>query len=276
MTIATAKKETKEVTQIKKEVPQAVEISQIDLANIFGHTSFAPEDSPVRRLYLMYGVSQAVMEGKAQQGQIISTQPFHVFGGLGKPFEFIALKQTEQTWFLEAHDNGKWRRVKEEPITLETVKKYDEFTVWKENGLDHRASRAFNFFILPLQKIGENAPNAYFFTFRRTNVAIGKVLNEHFVKCAVALREKRSLEYLPFWRVFTMDSVLTKTASQTFHKLAVAPGRKATLDEFKQANELTKFLGNVNPPIYDLDSAEDEGTTTIPHQTGEGRSTDQY
>jgi hypothetical protein len=130
-------KEAKAVVKQEAQVPAPAPQGPVEGSGI-------SSDLIIPRLLLMQGLSAAVAERKAQQGDMIRSTTNEVIGGPDKPLDIVPLKLTP-AWRVEEKIGGKFefRRMEERTAANDSLP-----WEFQENGSDWRRVKVLNLFAL--------------------------------------------------------------------------------------------------------------------------------
>ncbi len=134
----------------------------------------------------MQGTSDLVNDQTREPGQVIDSVTHEVLGsgrkGEEKGINIIPLSQTK-TWVVyEDLDGGpEWKA--EVPFTPENAG-----WEWKEviDGVPLRRDQSLNYYVMLADQVNDPTAIPFMISFRRTMYRVGRALDTHFKKCAMA------------------------------------------------------------------------------------------
>jgi hypothetical protein len=247
MTQEVAKKENGAVTQYERKESEALRT-----------------DVLLPKILLMQGLSQWVIDRKAQQGDILRSTTAEIIGGPDKPVDFIPLLFTN-AWRMEEHVAGKFEYRGTEPRTAKTEDSPWEF---EKNGAKWRRMKVVNVFaLLPsdiaamdaeLKKAKESGemPDLnktllpVLLSFRSTSYNAGKAVVTHFVKAQGMAKYGAK----PHGYTLSLGCYGDKNDKGSFSVYDVKQGRKCSKSEFEAAEA---WLDRLSTTSYQVDESDE-------------------
>jgi hypothetical protein len=207
----------------------------------------------IPKMHLMQGISQAVAEGKAQQGDIVSSQGFKVLGTKAKPVEIIPVKALPDTSLIEKFENGKWVKDREEPFQ----ERARDFT--DHDGQKKKHYPCINFFVIVASEINDPDARPYLLSFRKTSYMAGKEFFSHFVlmKRARGMGDKSAS---PMALIFTLGAEMKKGAMGPYQVYMVNKLKPTTQEQRNYAVQW--YLDLSSKDVVIDDSLTEETVTT--------------
>jgi hypothetical protein len=163
---------------VKKETA-ALELPE-DLQGSWGSEGVDASDIIIPKLLLMHGQSVKVLEGLKAQGELVRSTDWLTLAKRGEAVEVIPF-QCKKVWMVVAVENGKKKVVREEAWTAANDKMPLEFY---EDGKQLRRDKAYRFLAL----LSSDLEFPILLEFQRTSLRAGKVMADHFAKCAMFRR----------------------------------------------------------------------------------------
>lgn len=246
----------KEETAVAKKEPNAVALPE-NLQGSWGAEGVDNTDLLVPRILLMQAISEAVAEGKLNQGEIIRSTTNEVLAKKGEGMEFIPLLSFK-TWVIMELIGGKYEFRRIEPMTLNNR---EEPLEWESLGTKWRRDRCLNFYVL-LPKDIEREMNALkslqdgglpdpddalipcVLSFRRTSYGAGKDLATHFKKA-------EHFRVPPAVTTFKLMSEVQKNDKGTYHIFKLEKAGKTTVSQLEICKQWYDTLQSAKVVIHD-------------------------
>lgn len=248
--MTTAKKKvtnTEETTAVATKAPQELAPSN---GPIWGNENIDSADIMIPKILLMQGLSEAVNDGKAAQGDMIDSLETKKLGDRNSPVEIIPIC-TNKTWIVSRKEKkaSKFEYVETIPMTAENSKLAMEEE--EKDGSVIRRDRSLNFYVLLASDV-EGLP--YVVSFRRTSYTAGKKLITHFQKMQM-------LRQPPAAKTLMLSCVQDKNDMGTYFKFDVSTGRVSKPEEVATAKQWYETIqGGVKVDESDVKAAPVEST----------------
>lgn len=260
---------SKEVTKKETNLPSTA-MTASDTSEVLSGDVLIP------KVLLMQGLSEYVIERKAQQGDIVRSTTGEKLGDPDKTLEFIPL-MIKNEWILQENVAGKYEFRSIEPRTAA-----NEHSDWnfKQNGADWKRVKAINCYaLLPADIDAELAEVAKFkkdgtipdlnktllpvvISFRSTSFNAGKGVSTHFAKAKTM--EKFGVK--PWSYTLKLGCYTEKNDRGTFFCFSVAQGGPANKAHVEKATEWVNSLKVVNVLIDEKGEADEHlptGSRTV-------------
>lgn len=216
----------------------------------WGSEELGAGDFLVPKLLLMQGISEAVTNGDAQQGQVIDSITNDVVGGITnlktqecKVLDLIAF-QSFKTWVEFERDGDNWNYKSWYPMTKENANLETEEVV---DGVTIRRDRCLNFYVIRPEQIAKGEAFPYVISFRRTSMKAGK-------KLATIAAQLRALGNKPLaFKHFELSVIALENDKGKFWGFDLKAGKNSTDAELNEAFKWYKTLQSADVKIDDKD-----------------------
>lgn len=223
----------------------------------WGHEELSSSDIILPKLLPMQLMSEKVVEGKAQFGEIRDNVDNKLMGSLEKPLEVIPFARDRVFIEFETAPNSNdkvFKRVV--PIVVDrTNPNYNDDAPYEqtlEDGTKVSRDRTLNFYVLIPDEIKEGSAIPYVLPFRRTSMRGGRKLEtQMFMKNRMAGK-------VPCAYTINIVPEKQKNDKGTFIVLDISTGRAATGDEIETAFYWNKMIKSGQTKVNDSDLV-DEG-----------------
>lgn len=236
------------------------------------------------RLLLMQGLSDAVAEGKARQGDIIKSLTGEKVGDPKTPIEFIPLAM-QNAWIISEKIGGKYEYRKQLPRKAivsnadaayekerDETDKQSEDLAWefKHLGNDWKRTKVINVYaLLPGDIKGFQAEVAkaiesgempdldkallpVMISFRSTSFTAGRKVATHFAKCA----EMAQYGAKPYGYALSLACALQENDKGKFFVYDVGNSRRLSKEEFAQASKVVGDVEAGNVTVHEVGDDE--------------------
>lgn len=237
-----SKKNETASTEVVAQVSTAVATSATDL-NDWGAGEISQKDLVIPKILVMQGLSDLVGEGKAALGDLVENVSNEKLGSFDKPVEVIPFHMTK-AWIVSRRKAGE---SKFEFEKYEDYKVGQEFPFEVQEGGDTvKYEYNLQFYVLR----PEDMSMPYVISFKSTSLRAGKVLSTQMY-----VRNKAS-GLAPAAFVMSLSSKREKNDKGTFAVLEVAPKRRTSADEEREALNWYKVIkaGNHQVAAETVDS----------------------
>jgi hypothetical protein len=168
---------------VNKEV--ATTQNKNEIANMmaaWGGEAIEAQDTLIPKILLMQSLSEFVVDGKAQPGDLVDSVSGDVLAAKNKPFEVIPISMFK-TMVIEKFNGSKWEYEASVPFAPGDAKLPWEF---EEAGEKYRRNTVLNFYVLRADQAAQPDALPYVVSFRRTSTKAGKVIATHFLKASMS------------------------------------------------------------------------------------------
>lgn len=244
-TTKAAKVEETKAVAVKEETALAAPMDQA-----WGSEELGAGDFLVPKLLLMQGISEAVANGDAQQGQILDSITNDVVGGITniktqecKVLDLIAF-HSFKSWVEYKKNGDNWEYQATYPMTKENMGQETEEVV---EGETIRRDRSLNFYVLRPEQIAKGEGFPYVISFRRTSMKAGK-------KLATIAAQLRALGNKPLaFKHFELSVIPLENDKGKFWGYDLKAGKQSTNEELNEAFKWYKTLQTAEIKIDDKD-----------------------
>ena len=220
-----------------------------DLQGSWGSEGVDASDIIIPKLLLMHGQSVKVLEGVKSQGELVRSTDWETLAKRGDMVEVIPF-QARKVWMIVAVENGKKKIVREEAWTAANDKLPLEFF---EDGKPLRRDKAYRFLAL----LPGDLQFPILLEFQRTSLRAGKVLADHFAKCAMFKKAPATAKF----------SIGTEFVNGQDHKYFVFTAKMSgasTLEEVAAAKQWHDLISTSNNVVVH-DETTDEAEVVAPY-----------
>jgi len=212
-----------------------------ELNDSWGAETADSDDILIPKLLLMQGVSQAVADEKADQGDILDSVTLEKLGsGREKSFKEIGVVplMATKTWtnfeIVDGHEE--WRG--EEPFTPQNVNRGKSSK--GENGEEFKHVKNLNFYVMLEEQLKDPTAIPYLVSFRSTSYRVGQALSTHFSKCAKAAAMGKPVP--PAATIFNLGAKKTSNENNTWWIYSLSPKGSTGKEDLKVCYDWYQIL----------------------------------
>lgn len=213
----------------------------------------------ISKILLMQGLSSAVTDEKADQGQLMDSVTMEELGsGREKGYKKIPVipLMGGESWvtYEMIDDQPNW--IEEVPVSASNENWPREEEV---EGRFLRHDRSLNYYVMLADQIKDPTAIPYIISFRRTSFRTGRALETHFLKCAKAARAGKPVP--PAATTFELCAKKETKNDNTFWVFTIEASGQTEPDDLKACYEWYQVIKQGK---HDVDTSEftGEGTAT--------------
>jgi len=183
-------------------------------------------DVIIPKLFILQGISKAVITGEFSAGQIVDSVKLKLLGDLReknyKPLRFITFMQFKSIVEHEVVNVRNSRELKYVGTKLSS-EVGDLPRSELINGREIERTRQLNFYLFPVDTLDDDTKLPLIMTFKKTSYAAGKILVNHFSDCGHAQAmvqegKKVSMEKtIPAVKIFELNGKLVSNEKGSFY-----------------------------------------------------------
>lgn len=210
------------------------------------------------KVLAMQGLSKAVAEEKAKQGEMRDSIDYKLLGDRTTPFEVIPFYYNK-SWIIFHEVDGKMEYKGQVPFGPDNANWEWEIVI---DGVKHRRDQSLNFFCVDPREIAEGMFLPYLVSFRRTSYKGGKKLVTAKEKLKMGNRALAS-------KTFFISTVQTKNDKGIFYVFDVAMGRDTTQKEIDAVLPWAELVRSSAVKVDDSDLNDEAASGNVAAGNGD-------
>lgn len=205
-------------------------------------------DIAIPKMLLMQGLSQLVVDGTFQMGDLINSVTEEKLGDKNSPLEFIPMRafKTWQVSLKITEPNGKVKYKFERNIPFTPENANLPYEGLDAEGREVKNVLTLNFYVLLASDIPGGEAFPYVVSFRSTSKGAGKNLATHFVKQALLRKQ-------PWSKAMLLGCYLDKNDQGPYYVLEVKPSRPTTAAEVEAVETWLPIIDSGKTKVDDSD-----------------------